>query len=349
MTSTNHDSELTTRRRLLRGMVSAAAAAVVPLQVHAQGQTVKIGHLGIVADGPFYLGIEKGYFKEQGVNVALERFNSAAQAIAPLSTNEIQVAGGALSAALFNAFARDWPVRIVMSRTSDQPNYSSDTLIVRTDLKDSVKSLADLRGKKIAVNAPAGGLLYMLGKMLESAGLTIKDVNVVYMPWPNMGPAFETKAIDAGTVVEPFSELYKSRQLAFPFRRAADVMRDPPFEVSVIMFNTNWAKQNSDLAKAFTVGYLKGARDYYRAMKGGPNRNEVVQIMSRYTSLKDVAMYDKIQWEHVDPNGHLSIESLRDQQEWHARQGTIPTKVKVEDMLDNSFLQYALQKLGTAQ
>jgi ABC-type nitrate/sulfonate/bicarbonate transport system substrate-binding protein len=348
MKPTKHP-ENTMRRRLLQGIASAAAGAALPFHAHAQAQTVKVGHLGIVADGPYYVAIEKGYFREQGVNVVLERFNSAAQAIAPLSTNDIQIGGGALSAALFNAFARDWPVRIIMSRTSDRPNYSSDTLIVRSDLKDSVKSIADLRGKKIAVNAPAGGLMYMLGKMLESAGLTIKDVNVVYMPWPNMGAAFETKAIDAGAVVEPFVELYNSRQLAFPFRRAADVMRDPPFEVSVIMANMNWARQNPDLAKAFAVAYLKGARDYHTAMKGGRNRDEVVQIMSRYTSMKEVALYDKIQWEHVDPNGRFSIESVRDQQEWHARQGSIPTKVKVEDMIDNSFLQHAIQKLGTAQ
>jgi len=339
---------------MVKGRWLAGAALVLlgvagPAQAQTLAPTVKIGHLGIVADAPFYIAIEKGYFKEQGVSVALERFNSAAQSTAPLSTNDIQVAGGAPSAALFNSFARGWPVRIAFSRTSDRPGFSSDTLIVRNDLKDSVKSIADLRGKKIAVNAPAGGLLYMVGKMLESGGLTINDVTIVYMPWPNMGPAFETKAIDAGAVVEPFSELYNSRQLAFPFRRAADILRDPAFEVSVILFNTDWAKQNPDQARAFTVAYLKGARDYNDAMKGGSKRAEVVQILSKYTSMKDVALYDKIQWEYVDPNARFSLDSLRDQEEWHARQGSIPTKVKVEDMVDGSFLQYALDKLGVAK
>jgi len=340
---------MTIAGRWLGGMTFALLAAVAPMQAQAQLPAVKIGHLGIVADAPFYIAIEKGYFKEQGLTVALERFNSSAQATAPLSTNDIQVAGGALSAALFNSFARGWPARIAFSRTSDRPGFSSDTLLVRNDLKDSVKSIADLRGKKIAVNAPASGLLYMVGKMLESGGLTINDVTIIYMPWPNMGAAFESKAIDAGAVVEPFSEIYNSRQLAFPFKRAADVLRDPPFEVSVILFNLEWAKQNQDQARAFSVAYLKGARDYYDAMRGGPKRGEVVQILTRYTSMKEAPLYDKIQWEHVDPNARFSIESLRDQQEWHARQGSIPSKVKVEDMVDGSFLQYALDKLGVVK
>jgi tripartite-type tricarboxylate transporter receptor subunit TctC len=44
-----------------------------------------------------------------------------------------------------------------------------------------------------------------------------------------------------------------------------------------------------------------------------------------------------------------SLGSLRDQQAWHAREGSIPTKVKDEDTMDIPFLQHALQKLGTAQ
>ena len=58
------------------------------------------------------------------IEVTLGHFNSAAEAMAPLSTDQIQVAGGATSAALFNAFARGWPVRIAFSRTADRPGFS---------------------------------------------------------------------------------------------------------------------------------------------------------------------------------------------------------------------------------
>jgi NitT/TauT family transport system substrate-binding protein len=194
-------------KRLLGAMLAAAIAGATS----ADAQSIKFAELGIVADGPVYIAIEKGYFREAGIDVTLERFNSAAQATAPLSTNQVQVSGGATSAALFNAFARGWSVRIALGRTGDRPGFSSDTLSVRNDLRDSVKTLQDLKGRKIAINAPAAGLQYMVGKMLESAGLTIRDVEVVYMPWPNMGPAFDTKAIDAGALVEPFAAQYAER------------------------------------------------------------------------------------------------------------------------------------------
>src|SRR6185369_15488949 len=183
-------------RRLLLTPLLGLWAATAP------AEPVKIGDLGIVADAPFYIAIEKGYFADEKVEVKLERFNSAAQATAPLSTNQVQVVGGGVSAALYNAFARDWPVRIVMARTRDWPGYSSDTLVLRNDLKATVTSAKQLKGKVIGVNAPASVLHFMLGRFMETDGLTIKDVSTINMAWPNMAPGMETKALDGGMVVE---------------------------------------------------------------------------------------------------------------------------------------------------
>jgi NitT/TauT family transport system substrate-binding protein len=322
------------------------AVAILFGAATASAQPVKIGDLGIVADAPFYIAIEKGYFAAEKVDVQLERFNSAAQATAPLSTNQVQVVGGGVGAALYNAFARDWPVRIAMARTRDMPGFSSDTLVMRNDLKESVKSAKDLKGKKIAINAPSSVLHFMLATLLESEGLNIKDVETVVMPWPNMAPAMETKAIDGGTVVEPFAALFAQRNIAFPFKRAADFMTKPPLEVSVVLYSKEWSDKNPDQAKAFTVAYLRGVRDYHDAMKGGPKRAEVVEICAKYTSLKDKALYDKIQWSYMDPNAEISFDGLREQQDWYAKQGVVAQKADVEQMVDRRFLDHALAKLG---
>ena len=314
----------------------------------AFAQPVKVGDLGILADAPFYIAIEKGYFKEANVEVSLERFNSAAQATAPLSTNQVQVVGGGVSAALYNAFARGWPVRIAMARTRDWPGYSSDTLVLRNDLKSTVTSAKQLKGKMIAINTPASVLHFMLARLMESEGLSIDDVSTISMAWPNMAPGMETKAIDGGMVVEPFATQFAARNISFPFKRAADFMKSPPLEVSVVLYSKGWTDKNPEQAKAFTLAYLKGVRDYVDAMKGGPKRAEVVDICIKYTSLKDKAMYDKMQWSYMDPNGAISFDGLRDQQDWYAKHGYVATKANIEAMTDRRFLDYALEKLGRA-
>ena len=87
-------------------------------------------------------------------------------------------------------------------------------------------------------------------------------------------------------------------------------------------------------------------RDYYDAMKGGPKRAEVIDICAKYTSLKDKAMYDKIQWSYMDPNAEISFEGLRDQQDWYAKAGYVATKADLEGVVDSRFLHHALEKLG---
>ena len=327
-------------RRLLLAM------AIGLLGGPAFAQPVKVGDLGILADAPFYIAIEKGYFKDAGVEVSLERFQSAAQATAPLSTDQVQVVGGGVSAALYNAFARGWPVRIAMARTRDWPGYSSDTLVLRNDLKSTVTSAKQLKGKMIAINTPASVLHFMLGRLMESEGLTINDVQTISMAWPNMAPGMETKALDGGMVVEPFAAQFSAKNISFPFKRAADFMKSPPLEVSVVLYSKGWTDKNPDQAKAFTLAYLKGARDYFDAMRGGPKRAEVVDICIKYTSLKDKAMYDKMHWSYMDPNGEISFDGLRDQQDWYAKHGFVATKANVEAMTDRRFLDYALEKIG---
>ena len=313
-------------------------------------ETVTISDLGIAADAPVYVAIEKGYFKESGIEAKRMKFASAAETTAALSTGELQFSGGAVSAGLFNAFARGWPVRIVMSRTRDRPGHSSNTLVVRSDLKDQIRSMADLKGRKVAINAPAAGLAYMLGGMLEAEKLSIKNVEVVYMPWPNMGPAFDRKAIDAGTMVEPFVAQYEERGLAFPFKRAADRFTKPPLEISVMLVNKEWMDKNLKLASDFTVAYFKGLRYVYDAImvEGGKNRAEVIDIVSRNTRVKDKSVLERIQWSYMDPNGTVERESLREQQDWHAKQGTIPKKVNIDDIIDDRLVRYAIGQLGVA-
>ena len=335
------------RKLLLIGLMGLGLTGFATAPIEAQ--TVKIGDLGILADAPFYIAIEKGYFAAEGLKVVLERFNSAAQATAPLSTDQVQVVGGGVSAALYNAFAREWPVRIVMARTRDMPGYSSDTLILRNELKATVKTARDLKGRMIAINTPASVLHFMLGRLMESEGMTIADLQTISMAWPNMGPGIESRAIDGGTVVEPFAAQYSQKGISFPFRRAADFMTKPPLEVSVMLYSKAWMDKKPDEAKAFSVAFLKGVRDYYDAMKGGPKRAEVIEICMKYTSLKDKAMYDKVQWSYMDPNAEISFDGLRDQQDWYAKQGFVPQKANLEGMVDTRFLKHAHEKLGRVE
>ena len=312
----------------------------------AAQDVVKVGHLGITADAPVYIALEKGYFKDRKIELKLEPFVSAAPAMAPLSSGEIHVVGGGVSPSLFNAFARAFPVRVVAHRARDVEGNALDALMVRSDLKGQITRVADLKGRKIGINAAGSPHYYLVGKLLETEGLSLKDVEVVHIPWPDMAAAFSNKAIDAAALVEPFATQYDEKGFASLWKRASDVIKNPGWEIAVLFFNEDWAKKNARVANDFMVAYLKGARDMMDAWNGGKNRAEVVDIMVKHTRVKDRAAYDKMHWGYVDPNGAILKDSLRDQQEFFARLGSIPKKVDVDDIVDDRYVKYAVQQLG---
>jgi NitT/TauT family transport system substrate-binding protein len=237
-------------------------------------------------------------------------------------------------------------VRVVAHRTRDVDGNSVDVLMVRGDLKGQVREVRDLRGRKVAINAAGAPHHYMIARMLEGSGLTLKDVEIVYMPWPDMAAAFANKAIDAAGLVEPFVAQLESKNAAFALKRASDAIRNPDWEVAVLFYNTDWARKNPRVANEFMTAYVKAARDLLEAWNRGRNRAEIVDILIKHTRVKDRALYDRMHWGHVDPNGAILKESLRDQQEFYARLGQVPKKVDIDEMLDDRYVKYALEKLG---
>jgi len=317
--------------------------AVLPA---AAQEVVRNGPLGISVYGQAFIAIEKGYFRAEGIEVKLEQFAGGAQAMAPLSAGQLEVMpSSGVASSLFNAFARGWPVRIVGTNSVDI--YGVDVLLARSDLKPQIRRIADLKGRKVATNTAGSPLLYMLGKMLESDGLSMKDVEIVYLQFPDMGTAFQNKAIDAATQVEPFSTLFQDRGIAFRLAGSDEALRNPPFQVAVVLYNTVWADKHPAAAQGFMNAYIRGSRDYVEASRGpGKTRDEVIDVLIKHTRLKDKALYERMRWNYPDPNGVIVKESLRDQQEWHAKEGSVPKKVDIDAIVDEQYVRRAVQKLG---
>jgi len=269
-------------------------------------------------------------------------------AMAPLSTAEIQVVAGGVSPGLFNGFIRGLPIKIVAPFGRDSARNSVDGIMVRPDLKGTVKSIADLRGKKIAVVAASSAPVYMLALALETEGLTLKDVEIVPIAYPDMGTALTNKAVDAAISIEPFVTQYEERGTAWLLKRAGDIPRlaNPGWQVAVVLYNEDWAKKNPRVASDFMVAYLKGAREFVSAINGGPNRAEMIDLLIRNTRLKDRATYDRMHWGYIDPNGVILKDSLQNQIDWYAQQGMISRKIDVDTIVDERYVKFALDKLG---
>jgi NitT/TauT family transport system substrate-binding protein len=83
-------------------------------------------------------------------------------------------------------------------------------------------------------------------------------------------------------------------------------------------------------------------------MHGGPSRSWVVPVLMKYTSLKNKALYQRIEWSYLDPNAELLTASLDEQQDWYVKNGAMKKKLNTDKMIDSRFIEYAVGRLGRA-
>lgn len=314
-------------------------AATVPVE------HVKIADLMISSSAGTYIAIEKGYFKEQAIDLEFVTFKSGEDQIPLLATGQLDIGIGAISAGYYNSVAQGIDVKVVADQGSSLPGMSGSSLAVRKDLVDSgkYKDFKDLRGMKVANTSQAGATGIMLDAILKQGGLTMKDIEVVVMTFPNMLPAFTNKGIDAAIYQEPFTTLAMDQGVAVRVKRADEYYPDQ--QVGVLFYSPHFAAQG-DAGKRFMVAYLKGVRDYVDAFTKGTNKDEVIQILTKYTVLKDPAIYQKMVPSGLRPDGLVNVKSMESDLKWYVDHGYVKQTVPMSKVVDNSYVEYAISKLG---
>ena len=314
---------------------SAAADALIPIT------------MGVVPSVPAaitYLAIDKGYLRDAGIEAHIETIDTVSKVIPFLANNHMQVVeGGGLSAGYFNALAQGLPITLALDAGSS-PLYHD--LLVRPDLKDEFKSVADLKGRVVAIVSPGSVAIYELGKVLETAGLTLKDPDVKYVPFTQMGAAFANKAIDVGLEVPPFGSLVVEKGLAVPWIDPDKIIRPTPMSIIAYLVNTDWAQQNREVARKLFIALARAGREYCQAYHHGPNRAEVIDVLIKYKAMHDRDLTDRMPWQARDPNGRFNAASVIDVQNWFYKEHIIDQKAPDNRLVDESYADDAAKALG---
>jgi NitT/TauT family transport system substrate-binding protein len=317
-------------------LLGLALFVLLPSMARGQAETVKLGDLAAISNAAIYIAIEKGFFKEQGVNTEITNFDSAAKMVPALVAGELEVSVGSASAGLFNAVAQQAPFRIVADKGQAREGYGFSLLAVRKDLVDSgqVKTFKDLKGNKIAILAKGNIQHYLVGKMAEEVGLTINDVELSFLGAPNQVTAFETKAIDAAYAVEPWVARFTDRGVAVRFRTPDQVKGLGPVQVGVIIYSGKFINERRPVAQRWMNGYLKAAELFHNK---GTKDPEIAAILEKYTKVPAKVIQAAIP-PYQDPNGRPLRENLANQAQWFAANG-MQQKVSIDNALDLSFLK----------
>jgi NitT/TauT family transport system substrate-binding protein len=216
------------------------------------------------------------------------------------------------------------------------PGYAANAYFVPED--SPIKSIADLKGKKVAVNAYGTIVDLPLRILLKKAGLDPKaDVQIVEIAFPAIGTAIREKRVDCGVLVLPFMAAEKAKGGLRPIARAVEAFPGPYATIYQAARNEFLAK-NPAAVKAFLDDYVTGLNWFYQPA----NRAKAIEITAALTkspasALETYFMLDNNDY-YRDRGGCLTAASLQSVADAMVQEGLLPGPVDMSKQLDLSYL-----------
>ena len=226
-------------------------------------------------------------------------------------------------------------MKIVADNYQDgHKGYAANTFFV---LQDSpVKTVSDLRGKRIGINAYGSAVDLALRVRLKMDGIDPrKDVQIVEIAFPNIGPAIREKRIDCGVLILPFmnNEVQKGGLKAV--FNGGDAFG--PYSVIFHVATNNFLKANREAVRAFLSDYVLGLKWFYDPA----NRKRAIEITSEFTKSPASVLDQYFMTErdyYRDRDGCVSAEVIQRPVDGMQREGLIDKPVKIADYMDLSLL-----------
>lgn len=333
-----------TRFRLARALLALALAALVQMVVPVEAAappptTVRVAFTPLQAWGPLFIGEAEGFFAREGIKIEWVTFAGGADTIAVLIQGQLDVGAGAASAGFFNAVAAGGRVRIVADKGHVEPGFRAVSLVARRGLRvGGPPTVADLKGRKVAVNTVGAIAHYILAKALARAGLRVDDVELVRLPFPSMVAALQQGSIDAAILSEPFVTQAIQIGAGTLLVPAGDVAPGEP--IAFLFYGPNLLDRSPEVGRRFMVAYLRALRQY---VQGPTDRN--VRVVAEYTKISsDVVRQGD--WFPMYADGHVNINAIRRFQDWLYDLQLIGVRMPVTTLVDPSFQAYAAEALA---
>lgn len=252
-------------RMALAGMLAIAMSAF-PQMASAETmapldppQKVKVAYVPIMKFATMYVAKQRGLFDKYGLDVELERVKSGTEAIAFLSQGTVDVGGIAIVTSLWSGWNKGLDIRIIAPGALEPMENSPTKLLVRTALADdgSVKSAADLKGRRIAVaGGPGSGGEYLTSKALARGNLTIRDVEMMNVANPDMAQAMANGSVDAALVGSPYADQIIKAGDA----KVLESDLTPGLMTVAFVGSGKFLKERSDAAGRFVLALTEAAR-----------------------------------------------------------------------------------------
>jgi NitT/TauT family transport system substrate-binding protein len=213
---------------------------------------VRVGYIGLTCEAPIFTAVEKGFFKEEGVDVTLVKCEWA-------NYKDVLALGGFdITHHLVMYFLKPIEQGLDVKFTG---GIHHGCLRVQAASKGNIHTVADLRGKRIGIPGMGTPPFIFANRVLGAHGIDpAKEITWLVFPAGELGLALDKGEVDAVADSEPIGSLLLADGKV---RNIADQAVDAPYVdeyCCAVLVNGKFLAKNPKAAAGATRALLKAAK-----------------------------------------------------------------------------------------
>ena len=240
-----------------------ASLAVLGAAPAGAAEPLRIGMLHTLSPAPLYLAMERGYFRDEGLDASF-RFFEAAQPIAAAAVGgDIDVGVTALTGGFFSLAGRG-TLKVVGGGIHEEKGYEGTAVLASNKAYDAgLTTVAKLAGHSMGITQYGASFHYITGQIAAKEGFDIKEVTLRPLQTiGNMIAAVRTNQVDASMAVasqaKPLLAAHEAHLLAW----VGDIT---PYQLTAVFVPSATIKDHAETLRHFARAYQRGVADYRAA------------------------------------------------------------------------------------
>lgn len=330
-------------RRQTIGLMGAAATATLAAPAIAMNKKIVVGALRLTSHSGSFIALNRGYFKDAGLDVELRFFQAAQPVAVAIASGDLDYGATAITGGLIN-LAEKGAVKVVGGALREEDGIQGMQIMASKAAYDGGLTSTDkLDGKRYGVTQSGSSFHYVGSKVAGASGGT-----PTFVPLQKVGAiigALKSGQIDAWNIVPHISKGLISSGAAPFIGNVVDYL--PNYQISTVFTSANNADNERALTEDFLAAFSGGVADYNATMVDKQNGDgaidEMVDIIHQYVYTdrpREKAAPSIIAGSmRLSPDAELNLTSVRDQMEWMQSEDLINSSVSLDTFVDTSYVK----------
>lgn len=330
-------------KSLLTLFGAAVLFAVSPVRA-AELQNFSVATLLITPNAPLFLAQKQGYFKDEGLDVHVNIFQSAQDVVLAAASGAVEVGNGGLTVGFYNVAAKGG-LKIVAATSREKDGFHNNAfLVTKRAYAAGLKTLHDFPGHRVGINAAGSTQHYALGLISQKYGFKMSSVNLVPLQnYPNLIAAFKGGQIDAIVATADIANQLVKEGSGVVIGWSGD---ETPWQLGAVYTRPSVIASQRPLLEGYLRAFRRASAEFNAAFDQLDSQGKQIKGPKYDELLADLAQIEHqppsqiaLSFPYMDPDARIDVSDIHNQVAFWKEQGLLDPSLNPASVLDLSFMK----------